>query len=65
MNNPKFKTKREFIEEIGLSKSTFYRLVQKKNIPLNAELLSPKDEQELRTALGFSEEVKQDDRLGA
>jgi hypothetical protein len=40
-------------------------LVQKKNIPLNAELLSPKDEQELRTALGFSEEVKQDDRLGA
>jgi hypothetical protein len=64
MNNPKFKTKREFIEEIGLSKSTFYRLVQKKNIQLNSELLSPKEEQELRNALGFPSEIKTEEQLG-
>ena len=64
MNNPKFKTKREFIEEIGLSKSTFYRLVQKKNIQLNSELLSPKEEQELRNALGFPSEIKPEGQMG-
>lgn len=52
MENPKFKTKRELIQELGLSKSTFYRLLQKKNISSSPELLSPRDEQELREALG-------------
>ena len=64
MNNPKFKTKREFIEEIGLSKSTFYRLIKKKNIPLTSELLSPKEEQELRNALGFPSEIKPEGQIG-
>jgi predicted DNA-binding transcriptional regulator AlpA len=64
MDKLKFKTKREFIEEIGLSKSTFYRLIQKKNIPLTSELLSPKEEQELRNALGFPQEIKSGGPMG-
>ncbi len=53
MENQKFKTKREFAEELGLSKSTFYRMVQKKDIPTTPEMISPKTENELRIALGF------------
>ena len=53
MENQKFKTKREFAEELGLSKSTFYRMVQKKDIATTPEMISPKTENELRIALGF------------
>ncbi len=49
----KFKTKLEFIGELGLSKSTFYRLVRKKNILTTPEMLCPQKENELRIALGF------------
>ena len=53
MGKQKFKTKREFIQELGLSKSTFYRLAEKKNIQTSPEMLSPQAENELRIALGF------------
>jgi hypothetical protein len=49
----KFKTKLELVKELGLSKSTFYRLVEKKNIPKSPKLLTPQAENELRVALGF------------
>jgi hypothetical protein len=54
MEKQKFKTKREFIDELGISKSTFYRLVKKKNLKITSEMLSPNAENELRIALGFS-----------
>jgi hypothetical protein len=53
MEKQKFKTKLEFIQELGLSKSTFYRLAEKKNIRTNPEMLSPQAENDLRIALGF------------
>lgn len=53
MENQKFKTKRELAEELGLSKSSFYRLIQKKEISTTPEMISPKTENELRVALGF------------
>jgi hypothetical protein len=49
----KFKTKLEFIGELGLSKSSFYNLIKKKNIRTTPELLTPQKENELRLALGF------------
>ena len=53
MEKQKFKTKREFIKDLGLSKSAFYRLARKKNILTTPELLTPKTENELRLALDF------------
>ena len=53
MDTPKFKTTKVFIYELGLSKSTFYRLLRKKQITKSPELLSPKTEAEIRKALGF------------
>ncbi len=53
MEKQRFKTKLELIEELGLSKSTFYRLMEKKNIQTSPEMLSPKTENELRIELGF------------
>lgn len=53
MENQKFKTKRELAEELGLSKSSFYRMIQKKEIATTPEMISPKTENELRVALGF------------
>jgi hypothetical protein len=53
MGELKFKTKLELVKELGLSKSTFYRLVKKNNIPTSPELLNPQAENELRVALGF------------
>jgi hypothetical protein len=54
MESLKFKTKRQFIEEIGLSKSSFYRLVRKKKVDIYPELLSPAEEAKLRKALGLT-----------
>ncbi len=48
-----FKTKCQFMQELGLSKSTFYRLLKKNDIPTTPELLSPHSENELRMRLGF------------
>ncbi|GEM_PF-1839753 len=53
MEKQKFKTKLQLIDELGLSKSAFYRLLEKKNIQTSPEMLSPKTENELRIALGF------------
>lgn len=53
MQKPQFKTKRHFIHELGLSKSTFYRLVKKKNIAIVPDLLSPDDQNNIRIQLGF------------
>jgi len=53
METPKFKTTRDLIYELGLSKSTFYRLLRKKQITKSRELLCPKTETEIRKALGF------------
>lgn len=54
MENQKFKTKLELIQELGISRATFYRMLAKKNIKTNRQILSPKDENELRIELGFS-----------
>lgn len=54
MKKQKFKTKLELIEELGLSKATFYRLLEMKNIQTTRYMLSPKAENELRVKLGFS-----------
>ena len=53
MGKPRFKTKLEFIQELGISKSTFYRLLDKKNIKTTRQMLSPRVENELRVELGF------------
>lgn len=53
MKQPQFKTKRQFIHEIGLSKSTFYRLLKKNNIATASESFSPNTENELRIRLVF------------
>jgi len=50
---PQFKTKRQFISELGLSKSSFYRLLKKHGIATTPKLLSPKAEHALRIRLGF------------
>jgi len=54
MEKQKFKTKLQFIDELGLSKSAFYRLLKKKKIRTTPEMLCPQEENELRIALGFS-----------
>ena len=54
MENQKFKTKLELIQELGISRATFYRLLKKKNIKTSRQVLSPRDENELRIELGFS-----------
>jgi DNA invertase Pin-like site-specific DNA recombinase len=54
MEKQKFKTKLELIEELGISKSTFYRLLEKKKIKTTRQILSPKIENELRIELGFT-----------
>jgi ACT domain-containing protein len=53
MENLKFKTKLEFLQELGISRSAFYRRLQKQNIKTSPELLNPKTENEIRVALGF------------
>lgn len=53
MDKKKFKTKLELIEELGISKAAFYRLLKRKNIPTTRQMLSPKTENELRIELGF------------
>ncbi len=53
MGKQKFKTKLELIQELGISKSTFYRLLRKKKIRTTPEMLCPQNENELRLALGF------------
>jgi predicted DNA-binding transcriptional regulator AlpA len=53
MEPSKFKTKRQFIQDLGLSKSTFYRLLKKKNISTVPDLMSPKVQQELCALLDF------------
>jgi hypothetical protein len=53
MEKQRFKTKLELINELGLSKATFYRLLRKKNIQTTREMLCPKTENELRLELGF------------
>jgi ACT domain-containing protein len=53
MEKQRFKTKSELIEELGLSRSTFYRLLEKKNIQTSRQMLCPKEENELRLELGF------------
>ena len=53
MEKQKFKTKLELIEELGLSKATFYRLLEKNNIRTTRKMLSPRTENELRVGLGF------------
>lgn len=53
MKTQKFKTKLELFKELGLSKSSFYRLKLKKNIKTTPKLLTPKAENDLRVALDF------------
>ncbi len=53
MKNQRFKTKLELIEELGISKSAFYRLLEKKNIQTTRQILNPRTENELRVELGF------------
>lgn len=53
MEKLKFKTKLELLQELGISRSAFYRRLQKKNIKPTPELMSPKVENEIRIALGF------------
>lgn len=53
MGKQKFKTKLQLIDELGLSKSAFYRLLKKKNIQTSPEMLCPQRVNELRIALGF------------
>ncbi|MDO8336425.1 MAG: hypothetical protein Q7T74_06630, partial [Candidatus Saccharibacteria bacterium] len=54
MKRQKFKTKLELIQELGISKSTFYRMLEKKRIQTTRQMLSPRDENELRVELGFA-----------
>lgn len=49
----RFKSKLELINELGISKATFYRLLKKKNIPTTRHMLTPRTENEIRVALGF------------
>lgn len=54
MKDQKFITKREFIQQLGISKSTFYRLIHIKNIQISPKMLDPKTVKELSAELGFS-----------
>jgi methylphosphotriester-DNA--protein-cysteine methyltransferase len=53
MEEPKFKTKEQFAQELGISKSKLYRLLKKHKILTTGELLNPKVQHELRALLGF------------
>ncbi|MBK7939347.1 MAG: hypothetical protein IPJ82_20690 [Lewinellaceae bacterium] len=52
METRKFITKEELYTRLGLSKSTFYRLVKKRGIVLPPGLLSPEDQDWLCKAIG-------------
>lgn len=51
MQNEKYLTKKEIIQEFGLSKATFYRLLRQLGFTCSRKLLSPSDAEELRRAL--------------
>ncbi|HAD13570.1 MAG TPA: hypothetical protein DCF33_14175 [Saprospirales bacterium] len=53
MKKQKFKTKLLLFQELGITKSTFYRLVNQKKLKISRSLITPKEENELRIALGF------------
>jgi hypothetical protein len=61
MDNKVFITKEQLINEMGLSKSTFYRMVKKKDIELSSGLLSPCEQQELKRQLGCLPDRETDD----
>lgn len=49
----RYKTKQEFATELGLSRSTFYRLIHKLNLTafLGGGLLSPAEQDAIKKAL--------------
>lgn len=50
---PKAKTKGQFALELGMSESTLRRRLKALNIPFTGRLLSPKDQEMIRRALGY------------
>ena len=52
MPEPAFLTKEELIREFGISKSTFYRWLRALNIKTSGRLLSTKEANRIREALG-------------
>lgn len=55
MEQSKFKTISQLIDEFGCSKSTFYRRLGKAGVATPKGLVSPKVENMIRSALGFPE----------
>jgi len=51
MQNEKYLTKKEIIQEFGFSKATFYRLLNQLGFTCTRKLLSPTEAEELRHAL--------------
>lgn len=53
MNPPKLISKQELWEELGYSKSTFYRRCAEASIKVHHRMLSPEEQEYIRIKLGF------------
>ena len=55
MHSANFITKQQLADQLGLSTSTLYRMLRKKNIHYDGKLLSPRDQIHIKKMLGFEE----------
>jgi hypothetical protein len=53
--NTKLKTMKEVIQNMGISKSAFYRRAKRLNLTLKHGLITPDDENQMRRSFGLPE----------
>lgn len=51
MQNEKYICKKQIIQEFGISKATFYRILKQLDITVSGKMLSPREAEGLREAL--------------
>ncbi|MBV6442710.1 MAG: HTH domain-containing protein [Haliscomenobacteraceae bacterium CHB4] len=57
-NSRRHKTKQEFAQELGMSRSTLYRRMHRLNWKSTGELLSPAEQKDLKKALDNYKKLK-------
>ena len=51
MNISRFQSKKELIQELGISKATFYRRLKQLNLTISRYLLTPNEADQIRNIL--------------
>jgi hypothetical protein len=62
-HNGVVKTKQQMAEEYGVSRKTFRRLLQKRQIRIDRGLIYPKDQESIYRKLGYPESIRKDPNL--